>query len=238
MSTGRQLPLPLAPPPSYQEADFIAAASNAAARAWLARGAEWPAGRLCLVGPAGVGKTHLLHLWAARVGAAILSGPTVRGPPEVGQRPLALDDADCAADEAALLFLVNRAAEEGVPLLLAARTPPARWSLKLADLASRLRASGLAEIAPPEDELLSPLLARLAAERGLALAPALARWLLARLPREAGILREALARLDRSALAAGRPLTRRLAEAVLADLLSPSAGADANDASPSGPGLL
>jgi chromosomal replication initiation ATPase DnaA len=50
-------------------------------------------------------------------------------------------------------------------VLLAARTPPAHWPVRLPDLASRLRATTAVEIAPPEDSLLRSLLARLLAER-------------------------------------------------------------------------
>ncbi len=54
-----------------------------------------------------------------------------------------------------------------MPVLLAARAPPARWQFGLADLASRLRAITAVEIGPPEDTLLRILLARLLAERQL-----------------------------------------------------------------------
>ena len=49
-------------------------------------------------------------------------------------------DADAGADEATLLHLLNATAEARLPVLLAARTPPARWPVRLPDLASRLRA--------------------------------------------------------------------------------------------------
>jgi hypothetical protein len=50
----------------------------------------------------------------------------------------------------------------------------------------------------------------------LRVAPDLQAWLLARLPREAAALAEAVARLDRAALAAGGPVTRALARSALA----------------------
>ena len=60
--------------------DFRAAPSNAEAWAWLARTADWPGRRLALWGEAGRGKTHLLHIWAERTGAALLSGPDCWAP--------------------------------------------------------------------------------------------------------------------------------------------------------------
>ena len=74
-------------------------------------------------------------------------------------------------------------------------------------------------IAPAEDELLRALLARLLAERQLAVPAAVQDWLLLRLPRTPAAIREAAARLDHAALAAGSRITLALAAGQLADLL-------------------
>ena len=215
-----QLALPFDPAPRFEAGDFIEAPSNAAARRWLGCTGEWPSGRLALWGPAGCGKTHLLHGWAAAQDADILRGGEIPAdlvpmPPDA---PLAIDEAD-RAPELALLHLLNSAAEAGRPVLLAARPPPGRWDTALADLASRLRAVIAIEILPAEDELLRLLLRRLLLERQLAVGEALQDYLLRRLPRTPAALRLAAARLDRAALAAGGRVTRGLAAAALADLL-------------------
>ena len=212
----RQLPLPLPHRASYG-ADFLPAASNAAARFWLDRTEQWPQRRLALWGEPGSGKTHLLHRWTAQHGAELLAGavPAERLP----ARPVALDDADRCADGPALLHMLNGCAEAGVPVLLAARAPPARWPVRLPDLASRLRALQAVRIDPPEDALLRALLARLFAERQLRVAPAVQDWLLLRLPRTAAAMRAAAARLDAAALAARGPVTPAIATAALGDLL-------------------
>ena len=214
----RQLPLPLAHRPEFTAASFIEAPSNAAALAWLAPGAAWPNGRLAVWGEAGCGKTHLLHIWARRVGARFVLLPD--DAPPAG--PLAIDDADAvASDERRLLHLLNTAAEAGRPVLLAARTPPARWPVALPDLASRLRATAAVEIAPADDTLLADLLKRLLVARQLAVPEALQSWLLLRLPRTPAAIREAAARLDRASLAAGGAVTRPIAAAVLEEMTEP-----------------
>ncbi len=215
----RQLPLPFDHDPRYAPVDFMPAESNEAALAFLAGTADWPGLRLALWGGQGCGKTHLLHRWAAARGARLLSGPCLR-PPEAAAGPaatpagLAVDDAD-AAPERPLLHLLNAAAEGGVPVLLAAREPPARWGTALPDLASRLRAVLAVGIGPAEDSLLRALLARLLAERQLRVAEEVQDWMLARLPRDPGALREAAARLDRASLAAGGRHFRALAADVV-----------------------
>lgn len=214
-----QLPLPFPHQPAYAAADFLAAPSNEAALAWLDRTEEWPDHRLALWGEAGRGKTHMLRLWAGRRGAALLAGPDLRGlPDQPASGGVAIDDAVAIAEEPALLHLLNAAHEAGLPVLLAARTPPARWPVHLPDLASRLRAITSVEILPPEDSLLRALLLRLLADRQLPVRPDLQEWLLLRAPRSAAGLRALVARLDQAALAAGGAVTRTIANTVLAGL--------------------
>ena len=220
--TARQLPLPFPAPAAHADPDFIAAPSNQAALAWLARPADWPLGRLVLHGPAGCGKTHLVLLWCARVGGALLAAPALHSVPVLPEgAPIALDDADLA-EETALFHLINATAEAGRPLLLAAREAPSRWPTRLPDLASRLRASLAVGIGRAEDALLAPLLTRLLAERQLDVSPALQSWLLTRLPREAAAVAEAVARLDRAALERGRGITRALAAGIVAGMADPN----------------
>ena len=147
---------------------------------------SWPSRRLALWGDEGCGKTHLLHIWAARHGARVVAGPGLElQPPTV---PLAIDDAD-AAPELPLLHALNAAAEAGLAVLLASRTPPARWRTSLPDLSSRLRAITAVSVSPADDELLRTLLARLLAERQLIVPEALQEWLLVHLPRSQGTIR-------------------------------------------------
>jgi chromosomal replication initiation ATPase DnaA len=210
-----QLPLPLAVAPSFARADFVGDESNQEALAWLGRPGEWPLGRLALHGPAGTGKTHLLRAiaeergWRAIVGAELSEDDALADAPGT-----ALDDAS-AAPEVALFHLINRSAEAGAPLLLAAREPPARWPVALPDLASRLRATFAIGIAAPTDALLRALLAKHLADRQLRVSAETQAFLLARLPREASALAEAVARLDAAALARRAEITRPFARALL-----------------------
>jgi chromosomal replication initiation ATPase DnaA len=209
----RQLPLPFTHEPRFGAADLIEAPSNGEAMAWLASGAAWPQGRLVLWGPEGCGKTHLLHVWAARAGALVLPGGALPREPDRPERPAAIDDADTAAEHP-LLHLLNAHAEAGRPVLLASRAAPARWAIGLPDLASRLRAAIAVEIRPPEESLLRALLARLLYERQLAVQEPIQDWLLLRLPRTPAAMREVAARLDRAALGTGGRVTRAVAAEV------------------------
>ncbi|MDO9710478.1 P-loop NTPase family protein [Paracraurococcus lichenis] len=224
----RQLALPLPVADGCDLADLLEDASNAEALAWLRRPESWPAGRLALFGPAATGKTHMLRGLAARRGWPVLPGLTIRGWPAVpAGEGLALDDADCVPEEAALLHLLNLCAERGQRVLLAGRDPPARWAVTLADLRSRLRAMTAVMVHPPGDALLSALLRRHFLLRQLRVERGVQDWLLARLPREAAAVAEAAARLDHAALAAGGRVTRALARAALVEL--PGFGPDGEE---------
>ncbi len=209
-----QLPLPFLHQPRYEAKDFVQAASNREAVAWLE--AEWPEHRLALFGPVGCGKSHLLHIWADRMGGMLLKGQTLtdlREMPPSGA--LALDDADTIRDETLLFHLLNTARDRGLRLLLSGHTAPSRWPVRLPDLSSRLRAIAAVAIGPPGDDLLSALLKRLIADRQLVVSQAVQEWLLLHLPRSAAALREAVARLDRESLISGSPITKPLAVRVL-----------------------
>lgn len=210
-----QYVLPFPHSPQYDAADFLTADCNAEALTWLDHTADWPLRRLALWGPAGCGKTHLLHIWARQQGALLVPGPAVRlVPPE---RALAIDDAD-AAPEQTLLHTLNAAAEAGLPVLLAAREAPARWPVRLPDLASRLRAITVVPIRAADDGLLRALLARLLSERQFPVAELVQQFLLLHLPRTPGAIREAAARLDHASFAAGGRASRAIATKVLADM--------------------
>lgn len=233
-----QLLLQLEAPPSFAAADFVADASNEEALRWLAAPTRWPDGRLLLAGPPGTGKTHLLHATAEAQGWALLRGPDLRGLPEAPHRGVALDEADLPGEETALLHLMNACAETRLPLLMAAPRPPSRWRVALADLRSRLMATAVAQLDEPSDALLDALLAKHLADRQIQLDPGLLLALRRRLPRRAAVMAEAVARLDRASLIAGRRLTRAAALAVVTPLFDDDSETAPPGAVPPNPALL
>ncbi|MBE0552082.1 MAG: chromosomal replication initiator DnaA, partial [Rhodobacteraceae bacterium] len=74
----RQLAFDLPHPETYRRESFFVSPANAAALAAVEADAGWPGGKLVLVGPAGTGKTHLAHLWAAASGARLIAARQLR----------------------------------------------------------------------------------------------------------------------------------------------------------------
>ena len=207
----RQLTIPLETPPLHTRAAFVESTANAQALALLDRWPAWPGGMLALVGPEGAGKTHLAAIWAAQSGAVHFE----RGddPAALAGRPVLVEDADQAGDEA-LFHLINRAPTDG-GLLLTGRTRPTAWPAALPDLRSRLNALTVAELGEPDDALLIAVLEALFREKLHRPAPDLYAYLLKRMPRSVAAAREMVRRLDQAAGEQGRPLNRLLAREVL-----------------------
>lgn len=214
----RQLPLDLPHRPALGRADFLVAPSNEAAIAWLDRWPLWPAPALALYGPAGCGKTHLAHVFAARAAARFIAPEalaTERVPELIGGASAAIVDAADRAAEEPLLHLYNLLAERRGYLLVVAREAPARWSIALADLRSRLSAAPAVAVAPPDEALLAVLLVKLFADRQLGVGEEVVAYLSLHLERSFAAAQRAVAALDAAALAQRRRITVPLAKAVL-----------------------
>lgn len=221
-----QLVFDLATRPALGRADFFVAPANALALAQVDTWPGWPGRRLAVVGPAGAGKTHLAHVWAARSGARILPAagiagldlaalaPETRLVAEDADRLAALKPKERRAAEEALFHVANHLAAAG-GLMVSGRTPPARWRIRLPDLASRLRAAPVARLAAPDDALLAALLVKLFADRQILVASDLIQYLLSRMDRSFEAAEALVAELDRAGLARQRPITRALAAEML-----------------------
>jgi chromosomal replication initiation ATPase DnaA len=220
LTAPRQLVLDLPARPALGRADFFVSPSNELALAQVDAWPAWPAGRLAVAGPEGAGKTHLAHVWAARSGACILRDPAAGDLAALpGDAAVAVEDVDRLAGDAgieeALFHLCNRLAAGGGSLMVSGREPPTRWPVGLPDLASRLGVAAVARLEPPDDDLLAAVLVKLFADRQLAVAPELIRYLVSRMDRSFAAAERLVADLDRAGLVRHRPITARLAAEVL-----------------------
>ncbi len=215
-----QLPLDLGHRPALSDGDFLVAPCNAEAHAWLSRWPDWPSPASVIHGPAGCGKTHLAHLFAARSGAPIIAAARleVASPPELLAEAKAVVVENCdrgQLDEAALFHLINLVKESGAHLLLSGREPPSRWKLALPDLRSRLNAMPALTIIAPDDSLLAAVLVKQFADRQIRVGEDLVFYLLGRMERSFEACARMVERLDRAALAARRAVTVPLARKLL-----------------------
>ena len=222
---GRQRTFDWGVRPALGREDFLVAPCNEAAVAWLDRWPDWPGPALVIHGPPGSGKSHLAEVWRRRSGAEVVDAASLaHAAPGGGQAAAALvldglgglGGLGGPIDERALLHTYNSVAERGGHLLLTALAPPARWPLALPDLVSRLRVAPSVALGLPDDALLAALMLKLFADRQIAVAPEVPAYVVPRIERTFEAAASLVERLDRAALAEGRPVTVPLVRAVLA----------------------
>lgn len=201
--------------------DFFVSPANALALENVDNWAQWPGAKLILTGPAGAGKTHLAHVWAESAGAKIIAAADLAKIDIAGLAGanIVVENADQIAQnptlETALFHLHNIALAEGGHLLLTARTPPRDWGLDLPDLLSRVSATAIAHIQPPDDALLAMVLVKLFADRQIAINPPLISYLVRRIDRSLAAAAAIVIRLDQAALSERRAVTRSFATEIL-----------------------
>lgn len=211
----RQLPLDLAAAPAYGVEDFLVSSSNEAAYLFIEQWPDWPDRRALLIGPAGSGKTHLAHLWAAASHAVMISAKDLTEaavPRLLARRALVVEDADRTEGiDAALFHLLNLAQETASFVLVTARGQPAQWPTRLADLASRLWLLPSVEIDAPDETLLKAVLVKLFVDRQLVVDVGTIDYLALHLDRSFDAARTMVGALDREALSRRRRITRAMA---------------------------
>ncbi|MGI9485187.1 MAG: HdaA/DnaA family protein [Geminicoccaceae bacterium] len=225
MTSPGQLPLTFDHRTAKGIEDFMPAASNQEALAWLERWPDWPAPALVLHGPAGAGKSHLAAIWTARCTGLTLDRQQLGNTLELdASRCYLLDPAEPVADEVALLQLYNRLREDGGYLLLTAAKPVPQWTIHLPDLRSRLTAAPAVSIGAPDDQLLAALILKLSDDRQLVVPEPVIGYLLIHMERSFAAAHELVEALDHLSLARKRPITIPLARMAL-----PTVGRIEND---------
>ena len=216
-----QLALALPHTESFAREDFLAGPSNQAALALIEQWPDWPARTLVLVGPQGSGKSHLAAIWAARAGARFLSARALALaalPGALATGALVIEDlAEDAFDERPLFHLLNLAREQTAYVLVTTQSAPAGWTVRLPDLASRLRALPIVTLAAPDDALLRAVVIKLFADRQLQVDESVVAYLAIRVERSLAGARAAVDLIDAAALRLQRPVTRALAAELLRD---------------------
>ncbi|HWW59242.1 MAG TPA: chromosomal replication initiator DnaA [Sphingopyxis sp.] len=175
---------------------LIVGTSNADAVRYLRHVATWPVRTAVLVGPRGSGRSLIGRLFARDTGGRVIDGHG-------------------SVSEEAIFHAWNAAQASGTPLLIIADVPPAEWNVALPDLRSRLAAVPVLTIGEPDDCLARDLIEALFAQRGMALAPGVASYIVPRMERSYAMIHRIVAALDAASLEKGRGISVRLTRETL-----------------------
>jgi len=192
-----QIALPLEWPADPRDDEFLVTPSNARAAHIVEHWGAWPVMAALLTGPRKSGRSLLARIFAGKSGGTIL------------------DDAE-RQSEAAVFHAWNRAQADRRPLLIVADVAPPEWVVTLPDLRSRLAATPVLALGPPDDTLMRALFERQFYKRGLDARPDLIDWLIARVERSHIAVIRAVDALDQEVLERRKRLSIPLARATLA----------------------
>ncbi|MEP4197550.1 MAG: DnaA/Hda family protein [Aliishimia sp.] len=218
-----QLGFDLPGTPALGREDFLVAPSNALAMALIDAWPNWNAGKLVVTGPQGSGKTHLAHVWTARSGATVLAATDLAKAdiPDLAASHVVVEDvpdiAGLETAETALFHLHNLTLAQGQTLLFTGRKPLASWPIVLPDLKSRLQGAAMAELASPDDALLSAVLAKQFNDRQIMPKSDVIPYLVKHMDRSFAAAADIVMRLDALSLARKQAITRPLAVELLGD---------------------
>ncbi|MGR3714208.1 MAG: HdaA/DnaA family protein [Shimia sp.] len=201
--------------------DFFVSPANALALGLVESWPNWSGGKLVISGPAGSGKTHLVHVWANISAAQVVpaSDLTDAVVPDLARAPVAVEDvhsiAGNSAAQTALFHLHNLTLAEGHTLLLTGIGAPPQWGLDLPDLLSRMQGATLATMQDPDDMLLMAVMAKQFGDRQLMPNPDTMAYLIKHMDRSFTDAARVVKALDSLSLSEKRPITRALAKRVL-----------------------
>lgn len=193
-----QIALPLDWPAAEGDDDFLISDANRAAFEHLKRWSVWPVMATLLTGPRKSGRSMLGRIFVRKAGGRLF------------------DDAE-SHEEEALFHAWNEAQERRRPLLIVANTPPPQWEVALPDLRSRLGATPHIRIGEPDDDLISAMIVKALADRGVAAPPELADYLVQRIDRSYVSVQQVVDVLDRAMLSHHRRISVPLARSALTE---------------------
>lgn len=187
-----QIALPLDTAVTAQDDGYIVTSANAGAHDHLQNWESWPNLTAILVGDKAAGKSAMAQQFERDSGGYIV------------------DDAKVMKDDD-LFHLWNRARQEQKPLLLVSSKPVSGWDVKLPDLKSRLAASLLITIDPPDEAMMEGLLQKYFALRGLSISEDALSYLGKRMERSYQYVQLLAQNMNIIAIERKKPITRAIA---------------------------
>jgi len=174
-----QIPLSLPTQNFMSREDFMVSDCNREAFQMVDAWPQWLTSGMVIYGPKGCGKSHLAHIFAAKVmqnsekpskvsivSAAHLTINRVKRLAQENQS-IVIEDIDTKVDNEALFHLFNIYNTAGRYMLLTSENAPTRMRFALKDLQSRLNMLPSVAIKEPDDVMLQTLIVKLFNDRQL-----------------------------------------------------------------------
>lgn len=209
--------------PSLGRDDFMVADCNRLAVNSIDNWPNWPYFAICLVGPAGCGKTHLCNVFAQKVAiennypyripfikASQLNMDNYRYLYETSKQ-IVIEDISELKNQEALFHLYNNYRDTGGNILFTSSIAPARLNFTLADLKSRMNIVPIYTIDTPDDNLLMALLLKLFNDRQITPSPEILNYLINNMQRSFSYARKLVEEIDNISLMRKRAISTTIA---------------------------
>jgi len=193
-----QIALPFQWPVADGEEDFLLSEANRDAFDHFKRWTTWPVMATLMTGPRKSGRSLLGRIFVRKTGGRLF------------------DDAE-RHEEEDLFHAWNDAQARRKPLLIVADYAPPAWEIALPDLRSRLAATPHIAIGPPDDALIGALILKLLGDRGIAVPPDVAEYLVPRIERSYLAVQKVVDALDRAVLSHHKRMTLPVAKRALVE---------------------
>ncbi len=197
-------------PDAYKLDEYIQSSSNELAHNAIVNSSNnWgvlPYKKALIInGPKNSGKTFLAKKWQNNIGALFLQKNKALSENDLLNHPaFIIDGFDNSHSEEDVLHKFNAINEAGKYLLITVNNIP---SLKLQDLKSRINATNIINIQPPDDQLMEILIFKHFSNNAVSVSREVVSYLLKHLPRNFPEISESLAKINLSALQQKKKIT-------------------------------
>ena len=193
--------------PSFDESNFVVTQSNQDAFKHINKWPEW-ANNIVLFGDAGVGKSHLAHIWLKRSNGIRLDLDEINTKIIGKYKNVLIEDIDSNhINHENLFHLINLIREIEGFLLLTSKVSPTSLVTKIPDLNSRIRSFSPVKINKPDDYLLEIMILKIFSDKNIIVDEKVIKFLLKRVERSISGIILLIQKINEKSLEEKRPIT-------------------------------
>ena len=194
--------------PSFDESNFVITQSNRDAFEYINKWPQWTTNNIVLFGNAGVGKSHLAHIWLKKSNGIKLDLVEINTKMIEKHKNVLIEDIDGNQINYNNLFhVINLIREINGSLLLTSKFSPTSLITKIPDLNSRIRSFSPVKIDTPDDYLLEIIILKIFSDKNIMVDEKVIKFLLRRVDRSISDIILLIKRINEKSMEEKRPIT-------------------------------